>query len=63
MARLKLDKLLNSPELSIKDYQLLGELTLGQRIDQGDERGLTQDEWLMRIDLFNQKYPEFSKSR
>jgi WD40 repeat protein len=56
VARVDLAKLLTPPEMSIEDYRLLGELASGQRIEQGDESGLTQDEWLQRLNLFNQRH-------
>ena len=36
----------------------LGELASDQRIEQGDESGPTQNEWLPRLNLFNQRHPE-----
>jgi WD40 repeat protein len=57
VARIDLAKLFAPPEMPVEDYRLLGELTSGQRIEQGDESGLTQDEWLRRLDLFNQRHP------
>ena len=57
VARIDLAKLLAPPELPIEDYRLLGELASGQRIEQGDESGLTQDEWLQRLNQFNQRHP------
>jgi hypothetical protein len=47
-----------APELPIKDHRPLGELAPGQRIEQGDESGPIQDEWLPRLNLFNQRHPE-----
>ena len=63
MARIDLGKLLNPPDVPIEDYRLLGELTSGQRIEQGDESGLTQEEWLDRLAEFNRKYPGTGGSR
>lgn len=57
-ALIDLTKLLAPPELPIKDYRLLAELSSGQRIDQGDERGLTQDEWRQRLEQFNKSHPK-----
>jgi serine/threonine protein kinase/WD40 repeat protein len=54
-ARIDLAKLIAPPELPTEDYRLLGELASGQRIEQGDESGLTQDQWLQRLDQFNQR--------
>jgi WD40 repeat protein len=63
VARLDLTRLLAPPKLPIADYRLLGELASGQRIDRGDERGLTQIEWLDRLDEFNRKHPEHDRSK
>ena len=57
VSRIDFSKRFTTPEMSIEDYQILGELASGQRIEQGDESGLTQDEWLQRLNLFNQKHP------
>jgi WD40 repeat protein len=57
VAHIDLAKLLVRPEMPIEDYRLLGELASGQRIEQGDESGLTRDEWLERLNLFNQRPP------
>jgi serine/threonine protein kinase/WD40 repeat protein len=57
VARIDLGKLLAPPEMPIDRYRLLGELASGQRIEQGDESGLTQDQWLHELNLFNQMYP------
>jgi serine/threonine protein kinase/WD40 repeat protein len=57
MGRVDLSRLLAVPEMSIEDYRLLGEVTSGQRIEQGDESGLTQEQWLRQLKLFNQKHP------
>ena len=54
-ARVDLGKLLNPPDLPVEDYRLLAELASGQRIDQGDERGLTLEEWLERLDRLNRR--------
>ncbi len=61
LARIELAKLLTVPEIPIDDYRLLGELASGQRIDQGDESGLTKDQWLQRLNSFNQRRPEFGQ--
>jgi hypothetical protein len=61
VARIDLAKLLAPPDLSTEGYRLLGELTSGQRIEQGDESGLTQDEWLQRLSQFTQRYPEYGR--
>jgi serine/threonine protein kinase/WD40 repeat protein/tetratricopeptide (TPR) repeat protein len=61
VARIDLAKLLAPPERPIEDDRLLGELTSGQRIEQGDESGLTQDEWLQRLNLFNQRHPAYGR--
>jgi serine/threonine protein kinase/WD40 repeat protein len=57
VTRIDLGKLLAPPEMPIEDLQMLAELASGQRIDQGDESGLTQEEWLDRLARFNRKYP------
>src|SRR5262249_35653115 len=57
VVRIDLTKLLAPPEMPLEDYRLLGELASGQRIEQGDESGLTQDEWLQRLNVFNQRHP------
>jgi WD40 repeat protein len=57
VVRIDLARLLAPPEMPTEDYRLLGELTSGQRIEQGDESGLTQDEWLQRLDQFNRRRP------
>jgi hypothetical protein len=49
VARIDLAKLLAPPGLPPEGYRLLGELASGQRIKQGDESGLTQQEWLGRL--------------
>ena len=59
VSRIDLAKLLTPPELSIEDYRLLGELASGQRLEHGDESGLTQDEWLRQLNRFNQKHPRY----
>jgi len=55
VARIDLAKLFAVPERSIDEYRLLGELASGQRIEHGDESGLTQDEWLERLRRFQQR--------
>jgi WD40 repeat protein len=57
VARIDLAKLLAPPDLPTERYRLLGELASGQRIEQGDESGLTQQEWLDRLRRFNQRRP------
>jgi WD40 repeat protein len=52
-ARIDLAKLLAPPDLPTEEYRLLGELASGQRIEQGDESGLTQQEWLDRLRRFS----------
>jgi serine/threonine protein kinase/WD40 repeat protein len=63
VARIDLGKLLAPPDMPIEDYQLLAELASGQRIEQGDESGLTQEEWRRRLTEFNQKYPGTGDTR
>jgi hypothetical protein len=53
VARIDLGKLLAPPELPVEEYRLLGELASGQRIEHGDESGLTQEEWRRRLDRVN----------
>src|SRR5581483_7831886 len=59
VARVDLAGLLAPPELPTEDYRLLGELASGQRIEHGDESGLTQDEWLQGLGLFNRRHPGY----
>jgi serine/threonine protein kinase/WD40 repeat protein len=61
VALIDLAKLLTPPEMTTEDYRLLGELASGQRIEQGDESGLTQDEWLEGLKLFNQRHPAYGQ--
>jgi serine/threonine protein kinase/WD40 repeat protein/tetratricopeptide (TPR) repeat protein len=61
VARIDLARLLAPPEMPLEDYRLLGELASGQRIEQGDENGLTQDEWLQRLNQFNQRHPAYGR--
>ena len=59
LARIDLARLLAAPEMPLEDHRLLGELASGQRIEQGDESGLTQDQWLRRLNRFNQRQPGY----
>ena len=59
VSRIDLAKLLTPPELSIEDYRLLGELASGQRLEHGDESGLTQDVWLQQLNRFNRQHPRY----
>jgi WD40 repeat protein len=61
VARIDLARVLAPAEMPIEDYRLLGELASGQRIEQGDESGLTQDEWLERLNRFNQRQPAYGR--
>jgi WD40 repeat protein len=61
VARVELAKMLAPAEMSVEDYRLLGELASGQRIEQGDESGLTQDDWLRRLGLFTRRHPGHSR--
>ncbi len=57
VARIDLARLLAPPALPADGYRLLGELASGQRIDHGDESGLTQPDWLDRLRRFNRQHP------
>jgi WD40 repeat protein len=63
MARIDLDTLLSPADLAAADYQLFAELASGQRIEHGDETGLTREEWLDRLARFVPKFPGPSNSR
>ena len=59
VARIDLAELLARPELPTEDYRLLGELASGQRLEHGDESGLTQDVWLQQLNRFNRQHPRY----
>ena len=60
VARINLARLLAPPDVPTEGYRLLGELASGQRIEHGDESGLTQQDWLDRLRRFNQQHPGLS---